>query len=640
VPVLETRGIALRILVAGTLLTGLLLALGGGCTGSAPESDPAVAPDRAPEATPATETTAGAPAKAQRRAFFGDLHLHTALSIDAYITNTRTLPEDAYRYAKGDAIPHVSGDWVRIRTPLDFLAVTDHAEILGVARAMADPDDPLSRTPLAADITSDDYEKSHRAFRKVVGSVTSGDLATNFPVEESTRAVRSAWREVIDAAERHYEPGRFTTFVAYEWSSMPGGSNLHRNVIFEGADVPDWPFASTDSDRPEDLWTYLEEARERGDDAIAIPHNANASRGLMYPLEDSDGQPIDEDYAERRMRNEPVTEVTQFKGTSETHTALSPLDEFADFELWNTLVGSPRPIEPHAGSYVRSAYGRGLALEAADRGNPYMFSLIGASDSHDSSSAVEEFNFTGGHGNADATPQIRLNSRASTLTASSLNFSASGLAGVWAEENTREAIFAALRRGETFATSGPRLRVRLFAGEGYPPDLHLRRDAIARAYAGGVPMGSSLAVWGDEAPRLLVWALRDPKSAPLERIQIVKVSLRHGEPVETIHDVACSDGLRPDLDTHRCPDNGATIDPTTCEYSRDVGAGQLRTTWRDPDYAPGERAVYYARVLENPTCRWSTWDAITLGVDPPFEVPATIRERAWSSPIWLRPGGA
>ncbi len=620
--------------VAAVLAVGLL-ALTHGCHGPAPEPEAAVRRPAAPE------STAGAPPvdPTTRQAWFGDLHLHTSLSIDAYITNTRTLPEHAYRYAKGEPIPHVSGEWVQIRTPLDFMAVTDHAVMLGVARAMSDAEDPLSRSPIARDITSEEYEQSHRAFRKIVAAATTGDFEDLFSAEHADRTVRSAWAQVIDAAQRHNDPGHFTTFVAYEWTSMPKGSNLHRNVIFAGTDVPDWPYSSVNSDRPEDLWTYLEEARAKGDDVIAIPHNGNASQGLMYPLVDSDGEPIDARYAARRMENEPVTEVTQFKGTSETHPALSPLDEFADFELWNTLVGSTRTIEADEGSYVRSAYARGLALEADGNGNPYTFSLIGASDSHDSSSAVEEFNFTGGHGNADATPEIRLAKRESTLTASALNFSASGLAGVWAEENTREALFAAMRRGETFATSGPRLRVRLFAGERYPADLHLRRDAIARAYAEGVPMGSSLVARGDAAPRLLVWALRDPKSAPLERIQIVKVSLRDGEAVETIHDVACSDGLRPDPDTHRCPDNGATIDPSTCAYSQDVGAGQLRTTWRDPDHTAGEPAVYYARVLENPTCRWSTWDAIALGVDPPFEVPTTIRERAWSSPIWVRPAG-
>ena len=608
----------------------------GAALGAALASCSAPPPENVPPPQPEPERAEPVTVFPQRQAFFGDLHVHTSLSIDAFITQTRTLPDDAYLYAKGEPIEHVSGKRIRIRTPLDFMAVTDHSELLGVGRAMADPRDPLSRSPLAADITSSDYAASQRAFRTLVGAHGGPGVETAIPPEEAARATRDAWQQVIDAAERNYEPGRFTTFVAYEWTSMPGGANLHRNVVFAG-EAPDAPFTSVDSARPEDLWARLDMWRESGVDAIAIPHNGNASTGLMYPLVDSDGRPVDADYAARRMRNEPVSELTQFKGTSETHPVLSPADELADFEIWNTLVGSPTRIEPEIGSYVRTAYLRGLALFEQGRSNPYAFALIGSSDSHDASSAVEEFNFTGGHGNADATPETRLRGAASTLVASSLAFSAAGLAGVWAESNTRESIFAALRRGETFATSGPRIRIRLFASAA-APDAAPAAGAPPRAELEGVPMGGRLALAAGQRPRLSVWALRDPRSAPLERLQIIKGSLKNGKPREEIYDVACSDGLRPDPARRRCPDNGAQVDAATCDISGDVGAVQLAATWEDPDYTPGAPAFYYARVIENPTCRWSSWDALRLGVPPPASVPPTLKERAWSSPVWVEQG--
>ncbi|MEE2777243.1 MAG: DUF3604 domain-containing protein [Acidobacteriota bacterium] len=571
-----------------------------------------------------------------RRVFFGDLHVHTALSIDAFITNTRTLPDDAYRYAKGEEIDHVSGQKIRIDRPLDFMAVTDHAELLGVARAMDDPDDPLSGSPLAANITSDDYETSHAAFRGLVATAAaSAPGAGTVDPELAAGASRDAWQHVIEAADSHYDPGQFTTFVAYEWSSMPGLANLHRNVVFAGSDAPELPYSSAQSVKPEDLWAFLDAWRDKGNDVLAIPHNSNASKGLMYPLEDSFGEPIGAEHASQRMRNEPITEITQFKGTSETHTVLAPLDEFAGFELWNTTVGAPIPIEPVPGSYVRSAYGRGLVMEAAGGFNPYKFGLIGSSDSHNSSTAVQESGFTGGHGNADMTPEVRLDSAPSTLTASSLNFSASGLAAVWAEENTRESIFAALRRKETYATSGPRIRLRFFAGTGFPDDLAERGDSVTIAYERGVPMGADLAVPSGTAPSFYVLALRDPETAPLDRVQIVKTWVAAGAAQERIYDAFCSDGRRP-LEG-RCPDSGAEVDLTDCAISSDVGATELTGVWHDPDFDAEGRAAYYVRVLENPTCRWSTWDAIRTDVEAPNEVAPTLRERAWSSPIWISP---
>ncbi len=595
------------------------------------------APPPAPADTDVASEQPIIPSDPLRQAYFGDLHLHTALSIDAFITGTRTMPDDAYRYAKGEEIDHISGQKIRLATPLDFLAVTDHGEMIGVAAAMADPNSPLSKLELAKRITSTDYETSHGAFRDIVAAAAAGGASGVVDPNHAVGVVRSAWQRIVDAAEAHNDPGHFTTFVAYEWTSLPNLANLHRNVVFRGINVPAAPFSAVESNVPEDLWAFLDSWRTKGDDAIAIPHNSNASKGLMFPLVKTNGEPIDSAYATQRMRNEPIVEISQFKGTSEVHPALTPNDEFADFEIWNTTVGAPQVIEPDHGGYVRDAYKRGLELEAKIGVNPYQFGIVAASDSHNSSTAVEENNFTGGHGNADMTAEVRLNSKPSTLVASSLAFSAAGLTGVWAESNTRESIFDAFRRKETFGTSGPQIRVRFFAGANYGDDLATRADAVAMAYAGGVPMGGDFIHRGEASPKFYAWASRDAASAGLQRLQIVKGWLDGETTHERIYDVACSDGAHPDTETHRCPDNGATVDLATCTPTADRGAAELAALWSDPAYAAGEPAFYYVRVLENPTCRWSTWDAVRTGVAPPERVAATIQERAWSSPIWVQP---
>jgi hypothetical protein len=615
----------------------LAASINSGCGQQEAEAPPAVIADPVE-----AEAEAKAPAPAGnplRNAYYGDLHVHTALSVDAFITNTRTLPDDAYRYAKGEEIDHVSGNRIRIGTPLDFMAVTDHSEVLGMARAMGNPDNPLSREPLAAGITSLDYDVSQNTFRGLVTQHSNQDVndLTRIAMSEGAQqASADAWQLLRDAAESHYEPGKFTTFVAYEWSSQPDFANLHRNVVFRGTNVPPTPFSSLNSANPEDLWAHLDEWRSQGgDDAIAIPHNSNASKGRMYPLLDSFGNELNADYAERRLRNEPITEMTQFKGTSETHPELSANDEFAEFEIWNTTVGAPVTIEPDVGGYVRHAFQRGLLLEEQKGFNPYRFGLIGSSDTHNSSSAVEENNFTGGHGNADSTAEKRLNSKESTLALASTNFSASGLAGVWAESNTRDAIFDAMRRRETFATSGPRISVRFFAGADYADGTLDSPDALEQAYAGGVPMGGVLQA-GSGSPDFLVWANMDPVGQRLQRVQIVKAWVEQGETRERIFDVACSDGGTPDAETARCPDNGASVNLADCSVS-EQGAASLSAQWRDPAYDPARRAVYYARVIENPSCRWSSWDAVRLGQPAPQGVAATLQERAWSSPIWVQP---
>ncbi|MFV2091010.1 MAG: DUF3604 domain-containing protein, partial [Pseudomonadales bacterium] len=447
--------------------------------------------------------------------------------------------------------------------------------------------------------------------------------------------------------ERHNDPGRFTTFVAYEFTASGAErENLHRNVVFRGMG-PDLPFSSMDSGNPEDLWDWMDTQRSQGIEALAIPHNSNGSDGLMFELAQVDGSTMDGAYAEQRMRNEPLVEITQVKGTSDTHPLLSPNDEWADFELMEVKVATVIPSRPQ-GSYVREALRNGLLMEASEGFNPYRFGLIGSSDTHVGAGAFDESDYWSKVGVVDATPVQRGsvpmpepdaegNRYAGAGIATFETWGASGLAGVWAEANTRDDIYDAFRRKETFATSGPRMRVRLFAGYGLDEIDMRSADGVTQLYARGVPMGGDLLGADGQSPVFFVSASRDPASAPLQRLQVIKSWVAGGESHERVFDVACSDDLAVDPSTQRCPDNGARVDITDCSISEGLGAAMLSSFWRDPTFDPGERALYYVRVLENPTCRWSTWDAIRAGVAPRESLHATIQERAWSSPIWYVP---
>ena len=554
-----------------------------------------------------------------RNVYFGDLHVHTKYSADAYRFGARTGPDAAYAYAKGAPLRHPAGQTIRMRgAPLDFMAVTDHAEYMGNVAAIDDPVKPMSDSELA-----DAYSVFNRA-------INDGEFDPGL-WQESIR--RDAWQRTIEAAERHYAPGRFTTFVGYEYTSAPDGM-LHRNVIFEGARVPELPFGAYDSLNPEDLWAWLERLRAQGIEALAIPHNPNSSRGNFFQATTFAGEPMDAAYAEIRMRNEPIVEMTQIKGTSETHPLLSPNDEWANFEVRD------RSIDELKGSYVRDALLTGLELQHGQGFNPYRFGFIGSSDTHNTAGSYEEPTYHGKIGILDGLPEWRFATpnednpelnRLPGITTTGFDWSASGLAAVWAEANTREAIYAALRRKETFATSGTRIRVKFFAGY----DL----DA-SRLYTTGVPMGGDLEAHPRGAPRFFARALRDASSAWLQRLQIVKGWLDDGVRQERVYDVACSDGLEPNPDSHRCPDNGAGVDLATCEFDFDKGDVELKAMWEDPDFDPNQRAFYYVRALENPTCRWSTWDAIRLGLPLREEKAPTLQERAWTSPIWILPQAA
>ena len=625
-----------RITIVTVLAAALL-----GC-GESGTNEPA--PPQAPaEAQPADIAESASAYNPERNAYFGELHLHTRYSFDAYIFGTRTSPDDAYRFAKGEVISHPAGFDMQLAEPLDFQAVTDHAMYLGMLPAMADSGTEVSKHPVAAEFNAAETVDERRAAFEAMFPYLDGQVEDDLL---DLGVVRSAWSDIKAAAERHNQPGKFTAFIGYEYtSSGPERENLHRNVIYRGSEAPDQPFSRLDSRNPEDLWTWMDTNRADGAEAIAIPHNSNGSDGMMFELQNWADEPLTAVYAEQRMRNEPLVEITQVKGTSDTHPALSPNDEWADFEIMPYRIATELPSRPE-GSYVREAYGNGLRLEAEAGINPYKFGLVGASDTHVAAGSFDEDNYWSKVGLLDATGQLRgsvpldeAGEDGSPQYSDSYYryWSASGLAGVWAEENTREAIFDAFRRKETFATSGPRMRVRFFAGYGITPAVLSDAQMVKTAYASGVAMGSDLARGGDGTPGFLVWATRDPRSAPLQRAQIIKGWIADGEPSERVFDVACSDGASVDPATHRCPDNGATVNLSDCTFSADAGANELSTVWQDPDFSPDQRAFYYVRVLENPTCRWSTWDAIRAGAAPRPDLAQTIQERAWSSPIWFVP---
>ena len=514
--------------------------------------------------------------------YFGDLHLHTVYSNDAYALGAQRTPDGSYRYAKGEPADAADGRTVRIDTPLDFLAVTDHAEFIGAMRALGTPGGEFADTDLGRMLgpgkgeDTDGFFSGRRAqaFMAFIRASRSGELPPGIAIPEREHTV---WRSIVADAEAHYEPGTFTTFAAYEWSSsLPrspgarGAGNMHRNVIFEGTDDLPAPFSAVDSRHPEDLWAYLERQRMRGVDALAIPHNPNMSDGLMFRDADSFGEPMDDDYAARRTWNEPLVEVTQQKGTSETHPLLSPNDEFAGFELFTELM-STNITGQVPGSYVRDAYRNGIERAAKDGFNPFQFGLVGATDFHYAVTAVGEDQTRVN----PAPPETR---KDPTLWGGLPRqaFSIAGLTGVWAEENTRAALFAAFRRRETYATTGPRLRVRLFGGWSYTDELLDDHDWPAKARAGGVPMGGTLNGPAGPAPAFVVEALKDARGANLDRVQIVKGWMADGQSHERIYDVALSGGrtVGEDGGVARV---GDTVDVAKATYTNTIGATELRT---------------------------------------------------------------
>jgi hypothetical protein len=575
-----------------------------------------------------------------KNVYFGEQHLHTQDSPDAFFMGTRNTPDDAYNFCKGLPVKkNLTGEMVQRRTPYDWCAVTDHAMYMGIMPQLLDPDSDVSR--MAADdpaVKLARAGKGDEAFALLAQGVTAGEPDPNFL---NPAVVQTVWKSHVDIANKHYEPGVFTTLIAFEWTSLPFNQNLHRNVFFRDDAGPDVPFSAFDSDRPEDLWTYLQVQRSLGHDNFAIPHNANLSNGLMFAPRDSAGQPIDVRYAKRRAEYEVATEILQTKGQSDTHPALSPNDEFAAFNIeYNSLIGtSPTVVGRVDYSYVRQALINGVGYQEFLGVNPFKLGIVSGGDSHTAFAVNEEFNYTGVHGTNDMTPEVRLSGAAQTAGEAAMLFGTPGATGVWAPENTREAIFDAIRSKETFGTSGPLIRLRFFGGWNFTGSTLNSDDWVAQGYESGVPMGGDLPAMpeGAKAPTFLVWALKDPESGNLDRVQIIKGWYQNGYPQERVYDVALSDGRAVDPETGQAPPVGNTVDIKQATYSNSIGDTQLTAVWTDPDFKPEHHAVYYVRVIEIPTPRWTTYDAKQLGIDPPREVPATIQERAWSSPIWYTP---
>lgn len=600
---------------------------------------------KASAATEANASSAAAPPLAappkvdsnpDREAYFGETHVHTSWSFDAYVFgNTKAGPEDAYKYAMGQPITHPAGYQVKITRPLDFMAVTDHAEYAGIVPLANDPNSPISKLSVAEKLKVRSKEDIQRVYLFLGTS-----LLKNEPIQElvNPEVAGSVWKQVISIADKYYQPGKFTTFVAYEWTSTPDNRNMHRNIIFKDSKrVPEVPFTSLDSDHPEDLWNWMDTQRKTGMELLAISHNANLSDGIMFPLEvDNKGRPIDAAWAQERVNNEPLTEIHQLKGTSETHPLLSPNDEFADYEILNYLLGGVERTPKIHGSYIREAWQNGLAMQDSRGYNPYKMGVVGASDSHNTASGYSQNDYFGGHGLLDATPQMRLSGKKETGLNTAL-LSTAGLGGVWAEENTRESIFAGMQRKETFGTSGVRIKVRLFGGWDFRPDVLNQKDWIKTGYAKGVPMGGDLPQKAGKEPTFIVWAVKDPGDANLDRIQIVKGWTNSGQIFEKVYDVTWSGDRKPDPVTGKVPAVGNTVDVKNATYANSIGAVELKKVWSDPEFDPSLHAFYYARVLQIPTPRWTTYDAKKLGVPPPNFAPATVQERAWTSPIWYVP---
>ncbi len=591
-------------------------------------------------AGPAASAPERPSANPERNAYFGNVHVHTGYSFDSFTNGSKTTPQDAYDWAKGKAITGSGlGADIKIVTPLDFYAVADHAEYMGVFNQMSDPNSQFGKLPIAKRVTSPDTVTRMEAFAEVLREMSAG---RSDPQLADPAAARSVWAEIVKTADANYVPGRFTTFAAFEWTSNPDKRNLHRVVMFrDTAKLPELVISALDSDKPEVLWTWMEALRAKGSTLFAIPHNGNASDGRMFELTRSDGKPIDAVYNATRSVNEPLYEITQIKGTSETHPSLSPNDEFAGFEQWDYTLSADSERPTHRkGSFARQALLDGLAQDARGNGNPFKYGFIGDSDTHNAAGSNEEFNYSGKFA-IENDPRHRLNgipgARAGQVQ-QIREFSSAGLAGVWADENTREAIFDAMQRKETFGTSGTMIKVRFFGGWDFGAADLANPSFVKAGYARGVPMGGDLKSATGKAPTFIVMASKDPKSGNLDRIQIIKGWLdAGGRQHEKIYDVAWSGKRKPDPKTGKLPPVGDTVDISKGDYTNSIGAAELATAWVDPDFDASLRAFYYARVIEIPTPRWSTRDAARLGMPIPQGLPVSIQERAWTSPIWYSP---
>ena len=580
------------------------------------------------------------------RVLWGDTHLHTAVSVDAGTLN-RIGQEDAFRFARGEEITTTHGLRVKLSRPLDFLVVSDHAEMYGLMPQLLSGDPEILSTETGrkwyGELTSGDYDRVFATAMEIVGSLSHKDA----PIKND-RAVRNAWNAYTALADRYNEPGRFSAIIGFEYTTM-GGNNLHRNVLFRG-DASEanrmLPFSQFDSQNPEDLWKFLDKfQKDTGADVLAIPHNGNLSNGRMFSVETFNGQPLTRELAELRASLEPIIETTQIKGDSEAHPILSPNDEFADYETWDksnlngTEAKKPEMLQYE---YTREALKTGLKLEKALGANPFKFGVIGSTDAHTSVAAVEEENFFGKHSGVEPEPHrwehVVIQAPDPKFTVVGWQQAASGYAAVWAVENTREAIFDAMMRKETYATTGSRMTVRFFGGWDFTSEDTETRLPAGVGYAKGVPMGGDLREGpAGKSPSFLVAALKDPYSGNLDRIQIIKGWMnKDGGTEEKVYDVVWS-GDRVAGADGKLPPVGNTVNVEKATWKNTIGSPELISVWTDPDFDASQSAFYYARVIEIPTPRWTAYETLRFGIEMTPNVPMTTQERAYTSPIWYTP---
>jgi hypothetical protein len=576
----------------------------------------------------------------EKEAFFGETHIHTSYSFDAFLGGAKLDPDGAYRFARGEEV-EVSGQRFRLKRPLDWAAVTDHAEFIGEMETVLQPASPGYNLPMVKELrnltTMEQREKWFLDFQK---GNRSGK-PTHFPFWQGPASAAAAWTRNLEATTRHHQPGVFSTLAGYEWTSVPGGANLHRNVLFRTLQVPPTVMSAIDINREDGLWQWMEGLERQGMRVFAIPHNSNGSKGLMFADVDAAGSPINAAYARRRAHFEPLIEMMQVKGNSEVHRAFWANDEFAGFENADSMQNFSGRTFRRA-DFVRAGLIRGLGHQQSLGANPFKYGFAGGTDNHNGTpgNTAEDNFMAGAHGASDGSVDARRTASVEGWMFAR-DMSPGSLTGVWSTSNTREAIWDAMKRKETFATSGTRLRVRLFAGTNLPADLPARPDMVKRALAlGAVPMGSDLPLpKAGQAPQLLVWARKDPDGANLDRIQIIKGWVdAAGQPQEKIIDVVWAGNRRPGPDG-KVPAVGNTVDLTRATYANSIGAPVLAGIWRDPDFDPRRPTLYYVRVLEIPTPRWTTYDAVRAKLPLLKDVPTTVQERAWSSPIWVTPAG-
>jgi hypothetical protein len=575
---------------------------------------------------------AAVPENPLKDAFFGETHLHTSYSLDAFIGGNRRTPDDAYRFAKGEPM-EINGQSHKLKRPLDFAAVTDHAEFIGEMYSTQVEGAPGHDNPMLVELRGLSKVEDQRAwFLKYVVANNRSATPTHPPFFAGPETTKSAWALNRDVTNKHYEPGRFTTIHGFEWTAAPNGGNMHRNILFRDDNLPDQPFSNVDSADEEKLWDWIAGLRDRGMKLFAMPHNSNGSKSQMFESVDNSGKPLTREYAERRQAMEPLIEMMQIKANSEVTRQFWPTDEFANFENGDSMAKFSGRVKAKD-NYVRYAVVKGTEFQRDLGANPFKFGFVGGTDNHNSGMGdTEEEGYIGSHGPADGSVEERRTGEIDGWIASS-DSNPGALTGVWATRNTRSAIWDAMAARETFATSGTRMKVRMFggAGLGKPAD---EKAMVEAGYKSGVPMGGTLSA-PTSAPAFTVWAAKDPDGANLDRIQIIKGWVdATGTAQETIIDVAWSGGRKLGANG-KLPPVGNTVDLKTAKFTNAIGAPVLMGHWTDPDWKPGQTAVYYARALEIPTPRWTTYDALRANLPLLKDVPATIQERAWGSPIWV-----